>query len=260
MADNGTSESGANTSAAKSLNEQNWPGLLAISGLNIVVFAVVTGAIGTDPLQFSKLAEAWAVVLPAGIGLAMIRVINGLISGKYKDRLVFPRNWQYPLPGFRAYSVYAKKDYRFTEQDVIKELFASRKEYDEILKTPTKQNAHWYRNVFHPMQDKPSVRQAELNFLFTRDCAAISFVMLCTLGIAGYFVLKSTVTWELYCGGLILQYVSVMLAARNYGIDTVTNALAERLNNSKAPVAETHGAEQAEALIAVLEFSNRESQ
>jgi hypothetical protein len=109
MADKDTVDSGSKTSAAKSLNEQNWPGLLAISGLNIVVFAVVTGVVGPDPLQYSKLAEAWAAVLPAGVGLALIRVINGLISGNYKDRLVFPWHWKYPLPGFRAYSVYAKK-------------------------------------------------------------------------------------------------------------------------------------------------------
>jgi hypothetical protein len=262
MADKGSSDNGSSTSAAKSLNEQNWPGLLAITGLNIIAFAVVIGAVGPDPVQFSKLAAAWAVVLPAGVGLAMIRVLNGLISGKYKDRLVFFWNWQYPLPGFRAYTVYAKNDYRFTQDDVKNKLFAgpNEHEYKKITKNPKEQNAHWYKNVYHPMRDKPSVRQAELNFLFTRDCAAISFVMLFALGAAGYIVIKSTATWELYCGGLILQYLLVVLAARNYGIDTVTNAIAERLNNPAASDTGAHGAEQTESLIAVLEFANREPQ
>jgi hypothetical protein len=260
MADKNPSDSGSNTSAAKSLNEQNWPGLLAISGLNIVVFAVVIGAIGPDPVQFSKLATAWAALLPVGVGLAMVRVLNGLISGKYKDRLVFPLNWQYPLPAFRAYTVYAKNDYRFSENDVKNKLFASAADYIRITQTPKDQNAHWYKNVFHPTRDKPSVRQAELNFLFTRDYAAISFIMLLALGTAGHIVIESTAIWELYCCGLIVQYLLVMLAARNYGADTVTNAIAERLNSPEVPANGTDGAEQAETLIAVLGFSDRESQ
>jgi hypothetical protein len=139
---------------------------------------------------------------------------------------------------------------------VIEGLFADREAYDEITKQPAKQNAHWYKNVFHPMQDKPSVRQAELNFLFTRDCAAISFVMLLALGAAGYLVFKSTRTWEWYCSGLVVQYLLVVLAARNYGAATVTNALAERLNNPVAAVTATPGAEQAESVF-VLEISDR---
>src|SRR5580704_10281182 len=52
MADKDGSNGGQNASPAKSLNEQNWPGLLAITALNLVVFAVV---LGTDPAPFSKL-------------------------------------------------------------------------------------------------------------------------------------------------------------------------------------------------------------
>jgi hypothetical protein len=240
MADKGNSDNGSNAGAAKSLNEQNWPGLLAITGLNILVFAVVIGVVGPDPVQFSKLATAWAVLLPAGVGLAMIRVINGLIRGKNKNRLVywelrqFPLKWKYPLPGSQAYTVYAKNDDRFSEADVQKKLLAGftgdqkekKKHLEELMKSAKEQNDHWYSKVYSPMQDKPAVQQAEANFLFTRDYAAISFVMLFVLGAAGYFVMSSPLTWSLYCCGLALQYLLVRHAARNYGIDTVTNAIA----------------------------------
>lgn len=246
MAEKDNSDSGSKASAAKSLNEQNWPGLLAITGLNILVFAVVIGVVGPDPVQFSKLTTAWAVLLPAGVGLAMIRVINGLIRGKNKNRLVywelsqFLLKWKHPLPGSQAYTVYAKNDDRFSEADVKKKLLAGftgneeqkNKHLKELMKSPEAQNDHWYGKVYAPMQDKPGVRQAEANFLFTRDYAAISFVMLFVLGAAGYFVMSSPATWGLYCCGLALQYLLVRHAARNYGIDTVTNAIAVWLQKS----------------------------
>jgi hypothetical protein len=228
------SDNGYNTNAAKSLNEQNWPGLLAITTLNLIVFAVV---IGTDPTPFSKLATAWAFLLPAGVGLAMIRVINGLIDTKTKHRLIFWK-WQHPLPGCEAYTVHAKNDERFTEIDVSRELGVSATE----MADPRKQNAHWYSKVFYPTQDKPAVQQAERNFLFTRDYTAISFIMFIALGVSGYFVINSASRWVLYSGGLILQYLLVRWAARNYGIETVTNAIAARLTELQPPISGTHGA------------------
>src|SRR5208282_4602204 len=246
MADKDGADNGSNKSVAKSLNEQNWPGLLAITALNVIVFAVVVGA---DPIPFSKLATAWAFLLPAGVGLAMIRVINGLIDGKNKNRLVYWK-YQHPLPGSRAYTVYAKNDDRFTQDDVLKKLrdglkgteTERNKEREKIMASPTKQNDRWYSEVYYPVQDKPAVQQAERNFLFTRDYTAISFVMLIVLGAAGYSVIDSTVKWGLYCGGLFLQYLLVRHAARNYGIETVTNAFAVWLQKHEATVVGKHGA------------------
>jgi hypothetical protein len=225
MADDGnsgkSSEASDKPSGGKSLNEQNWPGLLALTAFNLVAFGVVTAI---DPTSFSKLATAWAFVLPAGVGLAMIRVINGLINAKTKDRLVFWR-WGNPLPGARAFTVYARDDDRFTWDAVVRKLQQLGVDPKE-LEDPRKQNAYWYRDVFYPVQDRPAVQQAERNFLFTRDYAAISFVMLFALGFAGYLVMASPTNWLLYFIGLIFQYLLVRWAARTYGIEAVRNALA----------------------------------
>jgi hypothetical protein len=142
----------------------------------------------------------------------MIRVINGLVSGEAKSRLVFWR-WKNPLPGSRAYTVYAKDDPRFTDADVCREHGVSEAEKSD----PKKQNAHWYGKVFYPMQDKPAVQQANHNYLFTRDYTAISFIMLITLSVAGFFIITSISTWLFYSVGLIAQYLLVRRAARNYG-------------------------------------------
>jgi hypothetical protein len=214
------SDGNAKESGGKSLNEQNWPGLLAITAFNLVVFAVVTA---TEPKWFADMSAAWAFLLPAGVGLAMIRVGNGLIDAKNKDRLVFWR-WKHPLPGFAAFSVHAKNDQRFNEASVNKKLRELGVD-PSSLRDPTEQNKFWYKNVFYPVQERPAVQQSERNFLFARDYAAISFVMLVALGVAGFFVIAPT-KWPLYCGGLLLQYLLVRWAARNYGIETVKNALA----------------------------------
>ena len=227
---------GDKSSESKSLNEQNWPGLLAITALNLIVFAAVSAI---DPAPYSKLAKAWGFLLPAGVGLAMIRVINGLINGKTKNRLVFWK-WKNPLPGCEAYTVYAKNDDRYTEAEVLR-IFHPDSDNPEKWKDPKSQNAHFYKNIFLPMQNKPAVQQAERNFLFTRDYAAISFVMLISLGVAGYFVITADHNWVLYGLGLIVQFLLARTAARNYGIETVTNSIAQAVeakeHESAAPAA-----------------------
>ena len=222
------SDGGAKASESKSLNEQNWPGLLAITALNLIVFVVVSAI---DPAPYSKLAKAWGFLLPAGVGLAMIRVINGLINAKTKDRLVFWK-WQNPLPGCEAYTVYAKSDDRYTEAEVFR-IFHPDLDDPKTWRKPTNQNAHWYNRIFLPVQDKPAVQQAEKNFLFTRDYAAISFVMLISLGVAGSFVITTNSNWALFSLGLMVQYLLARTAARNYGIETVTNSIAQAINASK---------------------------
>ena len=203
---------------SKPLVEQNWAGLLAITALNLIVFAAVAAI---DPKPFSELATAWAFLLPAGVGLAMICVATGLFSAKTRDRLVFWR-WQHPLPASQAFTVHDKNDDRFTEAQVCAKFHIT----DAIKKDPKEQNATWYKAVYYPVQNMPSVLQAHRNFLFTRDYAVISFAMLIALGAAGYFVIAPRTHWALYCGGLFLQYLLVRRAARNYGIEMVKDALA----------------------------------
>lgn len=257
MADKDSSDktdSDTKASAGKSLNEQNWPGLLAITAFNLVVFAVVTA---TEPKWFSDLASAWAFLLPAGVGLAMIRVVNGLVNAKNKDHLVFWTwwhpllTWQHPLPGARAFSVHAGSDDRFTEQDVEDKLRTLGVDPETLKSSPAAQNAFWYRYVFYPLQERPAVQQAARNFLFARDYTAISFVMLIALGAAGSQVIAPT-KWPLYCGGLLLQYLLVRWAARNYGIEQVKNALAAWVNVPAKAGTAPHG-NQAFLLIEVEE-------
>jgi hypothetical protein len=212
-------------SGAKSLNDQNRPKLAAVIGLNIVVFGVLTAI---DPAPFLDLTKPSKFLLPAGAGLALIIVLNGLLGGKAKSRLVFLK-WQNPLPGSEAYTVHAKNDERFSDDEVLRIFHPDA----ATLADPQKQNAHWYNNVFLPVQDVPAVLQAERNFLFTRDYAAFSVIMFVVLGAAGYFLITPVLKWAAYCAFLLVQYVLAGIAARNYGIETVTNAMAQGISAKK---------------------------
>jgi hypothetical protein len=219
MADKEKSDSDK-TGESKSQKTGNLPWLLAVSAANLVVFGVLTAI---DPEPISKLAKSWEFILPAGAGLALICVINGLLSAEAKSRLVFWK-WQDPLPGHEAYTVHAKNDPRFSQADVVEKLRLDQETMDD----PKKQNAHWYKNVYTPTRDAPSVEQASRNWLFTRDYAAMSFMMIFLLGAAGYLIITPVIKWLIYVAGLIVQYLLVLWAARNYGVETVTNAIAVR--------------------------------
>src|SRR5947209_14439456 len=136
-------------SGGKSLNEQNWPGLLAITAFNLVVFAVV---IATEPKWLSDLATAWAFMLPAGVGLAMIRVVNGLITAKNKNRLV-SWNWAHPLPASYFLSVHAKNDDRFSEIKVTNKLRELGLNPEALKDDHAEQNRYWYGKIFMPLQE-----------------------------------------------------------------------------------------------------------
>jgi hypothetical protein len=227
MADKNNSDE--KPAAGKSLNEQNWPRLAAVVGINIVVFGVLTAI---DPTSLLELAKPWNFLLPAGAGLALVSVLNGLLRGEAKDRLVFPE-MKIPLPGSQAYTVHARNDPRFTEAEVL-EIF---RPDAATLADPQRQNAHWYANVFLPVQDLPAVLQSERSFLFTRDYAALSIIMFVVLGGAGYFLITPVLKWLGYCAFLLVQYILVALAARHAGIDTVTNAFAQAVSAKKLATA-----------------------
>jgi hypothetical protein len=215
----------AQAGKAKPLNEQNWPRLAAVVGVNIVIFGVLTAL---DPTPLLDLAKPWKFLLPAGASLALISVLNGLLRGNAKARLVFPE-LKIPLPGSEAYTVHAKNDPRFTEAEVL----AIFNPDAATLADPQRQNAHWYANVFQPLQDRPAVLQAEQNFLFRRDYAAFSVMMLVVLGGAGYFLITPVLKWLGYCAFLLVQYVLVALAARHSAVETVTNAFAQAVSTKK---------------------------
>jgi hypothetical protein len=226
---------GGGGGGGKSLNEQNMPGLLALTGLNLAVFALLAS------IEASKLTEwtkAWALLLPAGIGLAMIRVINGQFNSRQKALLVFWK-WKHQYPASEAFTVHVPNDERLAGMtDLAAKLglpvLPGAAGAPAGSDAAANQESVWY-GIYRSVESAPAVSQANRNFLFTRDYAAISFIMMVLLGFAGFFVVSPLRTAVLYFVGLVIQYFLVKHAARNYAIELVTNAIAYKATQKMAP-------------------------
>ena len=196
----------------KSINEGNWPSLLTVLIANLAVFGLFVANFAPE---HAALMQKLTVILPAGIGLILVRVANGQLSADQKDFLVM---WG-PLPGFEAFSKYALNDKRVKPDKLKKKL--------NVKSFPTKpkdQNELWFE-FYYRLEDKPSVMQANRNFLFTRDYTGISFLLLILLGAAAFYIAPPmSAAW--YVLGMIIQYVLVSHAAKNYAVEVVVNVLA----------------------------------
>ena len=198
------------------LKDRNRIPLIGVMGLNFVVLfaAMKTGnlmALGIDNVK------QWHDFLPAGVGVIIAGVVNGLLSANSKARLVFWR-WSNPLPGSFAFSRYAQQDPRIDPA-------ALGKITDSWPSDPTEQNRLWYR-LYKSVENEPAVTDAHRHFLLTRDYTAIAFLLLMTAGPLGFYFIASMMPAIAYVGLLMLQYLLARQAASNYGVRFVTSVLA----------------------------------
>ena len=143
-------------------------------------------------------------------------IVNGLLSSNQKAGIVFWR-FNHILPGCRAFSLHGVKDYRVD----LKRLEAV---HGTLPVDPKAQNLLWYK--FYQSQRKDAlIQSSHQRFLLARDIVAIAFLFIPLVGLPFIFVGKPPLNW-CYLGLLILQYLMVMITARNYGCRFVTDVLA----------------------------------
>ena len=199
------------------LKEQNRPALIGVLLLNLVVLVLLVQTGQLTAPDIDALVKHWRSLLPAGIGVALAGVVNGLLNADTKARLVYWR-WSNPLPGSFAFSRYAQRDARI-------EMAALRRITGDWPADPRQQNAAWYR-LYKSVEHEPAVMDVHRHFLLTRDYAAIAFLMFVVAGPLGLWLLPSTATAAAYIGLLLLQYLLARQAAANYGVRFVTTILA----------------------------------
>lgn len=204
------------------LKDQSRPALVIVLAVNLAaqIAIVKTGRLAAP--DFNQLAQQWHDFLPAGAGVALASVINGLLSPSIKASLVFWR-WKNPLPGSFAFSYYAERDPRI-------DVAALRRIVNPWPIEPRDQNVQWYK-LYKSVEAEPAVIDAHRHFLFTRDYSAIAFFMLFAAGPLSIWYIASRATAGVYLGILALQYLLVRQAACNYGVRLVTTVLA--LHTSK---------------------------
>lgn len=201
----------------ESLKEKYIIHLLLVVLVNFVIFYL---AVKTDSIlkgDIVSLVQDWRKTLPGGAGFLIITIMNGVISSEWKFRLVFLK-WNYPLPGSYAFSHYGKNDPRI-------DLLALENKFGELPSSPQEQNRLWYK-MYHSIRNETPIPKIHKDFLFSRDYTGLSFLCLIFFGTGGFVLIPSTPTSILYLILLIVQYLVVRVAAKNYGVRLVTTVLA----------------------------------
>jgi hypothetical protein len=88
------------------------------------------------------------------------------------------------------------------------------------------QNVLWF-NLYKKHSATITVSDSHRLYLLTRDMTCISALFIIPFSLFAAFSFPNTATAWLYAGALLLQYVAVATAARNYGIRFVKNVLTE---------------------------------
>jgi hypothetical protein len=209
-------------SSAKSirtLNQQNMPWLVGVLVANAVIFYLVVQTDSVSIKEFGTSFKDWQSVVQAGLGAVVVGILTAQFNEETRARLVFWR-WHNPLPGYRVFTEYGPKDGRF-RMDAVETVCGG------VLPTdPQAQNAKWYQ-LYRGVADRLTVQDAHRNYLFYRNYAVISILLIIAFGVSGFWLVPCLTTAAVYFVALVLQYGLVCRAAQNNGIAFVTNVLAE---------------------------------
>lgn len=191
--------------------------LIAVLVANVVAFVIFLKSDAISTAEFRRLTGEVQDLLPGVLGIALLTVVNGLTGSNMKARLVFLR-WSDPLPGCRAFTEHAPKDPRV-------DMGALSQKLGEMPTESREQNATWYR-LYRSVKSDPAVVQNHRDFLFTRDYAALSALMLVGLGGLALYQFEDWKRSSLYIVLLAAQYAVVRHVAARYGSRFVSTALA----------------------------------
>lgn len=202
-----------------SLKTQIAPLTMLFIAVHIVILYILITGTALNRNEIQSILEG--VISKTGAFAAIMGIIsivlNGLVPPQIKAILVF---WKikYPLPGCRAFSELAARDFRINIDRLQEQLGSTPTE-------PEQQNRAWYR-LYKQHENAPSVITAHRVYLLTRDLASLSMLFLIAFPQALYFSGGPWTSSLLYFGSLLVQYTLISLSARNYGCRFTENVLA----------------------------------
>lgn len=201
-----------------SLKQGNAPKLFALLAANALFFYLLVHSDQIGAGNWPTLASSLLGLLPAGVGVALVGILNGQISGDMKAKLAFLR-WNFPYPGCRAFSYHGPKD-------LSVDMATLERRHGHLPTDPREQNVLWYR-MYRAVAGLPGVAQAHRHFLFARDYAFMSLVMLVVLGGAAGIMMKPVSSLTIYVLLLLVQWAFATNAASVGGQRFVTIVLAQ---------------------------------
>ena len=204
------------------LKEQNILRLTSVLAGNAVVFLAVINWPTELVYGIQYWKEYLLQLIPLSIGLALMTVVNGIITPHAKAQLVFWRI-RNPLPGSRAFSEIAESDPRI-DQSELRSRFAPFPDDEQA------QNALWYK-LYQSAKNDEAVLGGHKDFLFTRDYASLSALMVIPLVLLSIFFTKDMSLVVVYAAMLLIQYFVVRMVAETYGRRFVATVLAVASSN-----------------------------
>ncbi|MDQ2844633.1 MAG: hypothetical protein M3Y72_27030 [Acidobacteriota bacterium] len=219
---------------AKSLKAKNQPQLITFVIANAVLVAVVI-------LGFSKVLVIGDVVSKGNLAAlgkflavpAVLSLITGMIGWamprNVKETLVFWKTGKFCLPSCRAFTELGPADPRVDMTRLASRVGA-------LPSAPAEQTALWYR-LYRGHGDEPSVEDAHGAYLKFREMTHLSLVFSVVSMVAGGALHAPVRRMSAAVAILVLEYLILMLAARNASNHLVLNVLA--LEGSVAEVRST---------------------
>lgn len=208
----------------KPLKEQNKLGLALVALANALLFYAVSTVASLSGPDWLKAAETLPNLVPAGLVIILVGVLNAQLEPLAKARLVYMR-WRDPLPGSVAFTRLGPKDPRVDMKALTRRL--------RTLPTDAaRQNAVWY-GLYKEIRSEPAVLHANKEYLFTRDYHVFALGFLLAFGIASIWTVGNLITWLWYVAALLAQMLLTGQAARNHGKRLVCTVLA--LSAKKPP-------------------------
>lgn len=199
------------------LKDQNAARLMAIVVANLAMFFSILKADVLLAADYQSLANNLDDLLPAALAVALITIVNGLITPDTKARLVYWR-WANPLPGCRAFSEHIHSDPRIDVGSLEQKI-------GKLPEDEREQNATWYR-LYRTVRSDAAVAHLHRDFLFARDYTGLAVMLLIVLGGLSVYQIDDWSRTLPYITLLAAQYLIVRHVARNYGHRFVTTVLA----------------------------------
>jgi hypothetical protein len=203
------------------LKGKNAAYLWSFVGINVAIFLCM---LVNHWLSIDTLDQSWhRVTLKNGIFAAAIPtvavVLAGILGASAKARLVF---WRWRNPGCRVFSGLLKTDPRL-------DATALRAKLGKFPTGAKAQNALWF-GIYKRHRAKLRVLESHKHYLLTREMTAIAAAFLVLLSAGIMLRPPDAKVTGLYVLALIVQYLLVASAARNYGNRFVLNVLSEELH------------------------------
>lgn len=192
--------------------------LFAALAVNLAIYYALVMGISLTRLRVDTMVAHLSGLLPGGLAVALCGILNSQLTALQKARLVFLR-WNDPLPGCRAFSHHVVRDPRI-------DMKAVQAKWSPLPNDAHAQNALWYR-IYQQEQGAQAIDHLNKSWLFARDYACMSVLLLVALGTLGVFQMPDPQSWCVFMGIVFVQFLLARRSAVLHAERLITTVVAQ---------------------------------